>query len=100
MKWTVFFRMIKQPALKQSAGSWAILGSLLVMLVIALWVAYAGWGLGQSVEVPATGYVAMAVGILSSLVVGVGLMALVFYSSREGFDEAPQFKEPSTRDRE
>jgi hypothetical protein len=32
----------------------------------------------------------MAIGIVFSLVVGVGLMALVFYSSRAGYDEPPR----------
>ena len=36
---------------------------------------------------PPIGYAAMAAGILFSLLVGVGLMALVFYSSRAGYDE-------------
>jgi hypothetical protein len=29
----------------------------------------------------------MALGVVFSLVVGIGLMALVFYSSRSGYDE-------------
>ena len=33
------------------------------------------------------GYVAMALGVIFSLASGVGLMALVFYSSRKRFDE-------------
>lgn len=33
------------------------------------------------------GTVAMVLGVLFSLVVGVGLMALVFYSSRRGYDD-------------
>ena len=36
---------------------------------------------------PAAGYVAMTLGIVFSLVVGCGLMALLFYSSRHGYDE-------------
>ena len=36
---------------------------------------------------PSIGYVAMAAGVLFSFVVGVGLMTLVFYSSRAGYDE-------------
>lgn len=38
-------------------------------------------------EVPAAGYVALVLGVVFSLVVAVGLMALVFYSSRKGYDE-------------
>ena len=36
---------------------------------------------------PITGYLAMALGIVFSLVVGCGLMALLFYSSRHGYDD-------------
>lgn len=38
---------------------------------------------------PAVGYFAMTLGVVFSLVVGIGLMALLFYSSRHGYDEAP-----------
>jgi hypothetical protein len=31
----------------------------------------------------------MAVGVIFSLAVGFGLMALIFYSSREGYDQPP-----------
>jgi hypothetical protein len=37
--------------------------------------------------VPTSGYVAMALGVIFSLVVGFGLMALIFYSSRKGYGE-------------
>jgi hypothetical protein len=33
----------------------------------------------------------MGLGIVFSLIVGCGLMALVFYSSRHGYDDAAQF---------
>jgi hypothetical protein len=33
------------------------------------------------------GYVAMILGVVFSLAVGCGLMALMFYSSRHGYDE-------------
>jgi hypothetical protein len=36
---------------------------------------------------PAIGYVAMTLGVMFSLVVGFGLMGLLFYSSRHGYDE-------------
>jgi hypothetical protein len=35
------------------------------------------------------GYVAMILGVIFSLVIGCGLMALVFFSSRHGYDEPP-----------
>ncbi len=47
-------------------------------------------GLWQSVGVSSmslAGWIAMILGVLASLAVGVGLMALVFYASRRGYDE-------------
>jgi len=46
---------------------------------------------------PTTGYVAMALGVVFSLVVGCGLMALLFYSARHGYDD--QFRADDERDR-
>ena len=39
---------------------------------------------------PAWGWLMMGLGIFFTLLVGVGLMALVFYSSRAGYDETPE----------
>ena len=44
----------------------------------------------QDVQVSKHGYIAMALGIFFSLVIGIALMTLVFYSSRAGYDEPPQ----------
>jgi hypothetical protein len=60
---------------------------LLVMLVAAIWYASQAWTALSGPPLPATGYVAMTLGIVFSLVVGCGLMALVFYSNRHGYDE-------------
>jgi hypothetical protein len=61
----------------------------LALLAGAIVVAYLGWTLAKDVEVPASAYVAMAFGVIISLAVGFGLMAMVFYSSRHGYDEPP-----------
>jgi hypothetical protein len=71
------------------AGSWIIIIVLLSLLVATCFVAYLGWTLADGTEVSTTGYVAMAAGVIFSLLVGCGLMALVFYSSRSGYDEPP-----------
>jgi hypothetical protein len=36
---------------------------------------------------PASAYVFMALGVVLSLALGIGLMALVFYSNRHGYDD-------------
>jgi hypothetical protein len=63
---------------------------LLALLVWAIWTMVQMW---NSVE-GAMGtheVIAMWLGIIFSCVVGFGLMALVFYSSREGYDEPPHY---------
>jgi hypothetical protein len=56
-------------------------------------VAYLGWT-SENIDVPASGFGAMALGVLASLGVGCGLMALIFYSSRNGYDEPPVLISP------
>jgi len=68
-------------------GKFLLVVSLLALLAFALWFAGASWEHFGGDPVPAYGYVAIAGGILFSLLVGGGLMALVFYSSRHGYDE-------------
>jgi hypothetical protein len=67
-------------------GAWVVVGVLSAFLVGAGIIGYFGWT-NTDTDVPASGYIAMALGVIFSLVVGVGLMALVFYSSRKGYDE-------------
>jgi len=74
---------------RMDAGSWIILIVLLSLLVATGVVIYLGWTLGNGTDVPTSGYAAMAFGVIISLAVGFGLMALLFYSSRKGYDEPP-----------
>jgi hypothetical protein len=48
------------------------------------------WVNDDGPPIPTAGYVAMGLGILFSLLVGIGLMALIFYSHRHGYDERGQ----------
>ena len=78
------------------AGSWAIIIVLLSLLAATGFIVYHGWTLGDGIEVSRAGYVAMAFGVLISLAVGCGLMALLFYSSRSGYDEPPVLITPAS----
>jgi hypothetical protein len=60
---------------------------LFALLVLALWFAGVAWERLGGEPIPLYGYLAIAGGVLFSLLVGGGLMALVFYSSRHGYDE-------------
>jgi hypothetical protein len=65
----------------------AVILPLLAFLAVSVWFAYYVWATDAGPPLPASGYAAMALGVLFSLVVGIGLMALVFYSHRHGYDE-------------
>jgi hypothetical protein len=62
---------------------------LLAILAGAVFVGHYGWVSAGDVTMPAWGWLMMGLGIFFTLLVGGGLMALVFYSSRAGFDEPP-----------
>jgi len=64
-----------------------VIVSLLALLALAIWFAVTAWVRLGGEPMPFYGYVAIAGGVLFSLLVGGGLMALVFYSSRHGYDE-------------
>jgi hypothetical protein len=68
-------------------GITSLVATLLALLVAALWFAYGLWTAVETEPLPAGLYVALALGVLFSILVGSGLMALVFYSSRHGYDE-------------
>jgi len=60
---------------------------LFAILAASFWYAAGAWTSLSGPPMPTTGYVALSLGVVFSLVIGVGLMALLFYSSRHGFDE-------------
>ncbi len=68
-------------------GMIALIGALIAILAAAGWYASRAWLAVSGPPMPMTGYIAMTLGVVFSLVVGCGLMALLFYSSRHGYDE-------------
>jgi len=68
-------------------GKIALLAPLLAILAAAVWYAAGAFTSVSGPAMPATGYIAMTLGVIFSLVVGCGLMALLFYSNRHGYDE-------------
>ncbi len=75
-----------------SRGGVLMLVCLLAMLLAAgvggimAWNAVGGGGPNQGISLH--GFIALGLGIIGSLVVGGGLMALAFFSSRSGHDQA------------
>ena len=61
--------------------------ALMALLAASLFYAYGIWTALGAADMPAWMYLAMAGGGVFSLLVGGGLMGLVFYSSRAGYDD-------------
>jgi len=71
----------------------ALIATLLAMLAAAAWYAASAWIEIPGPPMPEAGYVAMGFGVVFSLLIGFGLMALLFYSSRRGYDEPPHVED-------
>jgi hypothetical protein len=69
--------------------------SLSGILAVSLVFALAGW---DSSSMSIHGWVALGLGTFVSLALGGGLMALVFYSSRKGFDDRIEVDVPPEQD--
>ncbi|MCS3927169.1 flagellar basal body-associated protein FliL [Bradyrhizobium elkanii] len=82
---------------RMGVGSWVVIIVLLLFLLAAAVPIYRSWRLGNGAGLPLSAYIAMALGIVFSLGVGFGLMALLFYSSRKGYDEPPVLMDESER---
>jgi hypothetical protein len=67
-------------------GTWLMIVVLVGLAVWSLWVGIVGWNLDSGVEMSGHGYAAMGLGVALTVIVGIGLMALLFYSSRSGHD--------------
>lgn len=81
---TYFVVMTKQ---KLSVGTIVMVAALIAIMGAALWFAASSFTALSGPPMPPVGYAAMILGVVLSLVVGCGLMALLFYSSRHGYDE-------------
>jgi hypothetical protein len=74
---------------QKRAGTWLTVVVLLALLGMACVILYIGLtppGGEQGTPMSAGGYLAMALGIVATLGLGIGLMSLIFYSNRHGRD--------------
>ena len=68
-----------------------IIGALMAILLGAgIWAGWIWLSLGDA-AISIHGYIALALGVIGSLVVGCGLMALVFISARGGYDDQVEY---------
>jgi hypothetical protein len=69
-------------------GHVAVLVALMSILILTIVWAASVWTAGDGVAMDKHGWIALGLGTFFSLVIGCGLMALMFFSSRSGHDEA------------
>ena len=62
------------------------IGVLGVFLVVAAFYSFRIWHVGET-ALGMHGWIAVGIGVVLTFAVGAGLMALVFYSSRKGYDD-------------
>jgi hypothetical protein len=70
-----------------SAAGWIALAILVGLLLVSLWYAVQVWTAMSGVHMSGWGWFFLIAGIVVTIGLGAGLMALVFYSSRHGMDQ-------------
>jgi hypothetical protein len=67
-------------------GQWLTVTVLLCLLGATVWYVVRVWM--QTPRMATHGYVAVGLGTVVALALGFGLMALMFYSNRKGYDDS------------
>ncbi len=73
--------------IRLGAGFWLLVAALGLMLAFAVWGFGVAWKMAGNAPMSLHGYVAMGLGVVLSILLGGGLMALAFHSSRRGYDD-------------
>jgi hypothetical protein len=71
---------------KLSPAGWLALVVLLAFFFISLWYAIKVWTAMAGVQMSGWGWLFLVLGVVVTIGLGAGLMALVFYSSRHDMD--------------
>lgn len=66
-------------------GGWLAIAAMAIVLVMAVLFMFYGWT-STDAQISTHGYIALGLGIVFTSLVGGGLMALLFYSNRKGYD--------------
>ena len=74
------------PGRRLSAAGWIAIAVMLLLLGWAIWYAMGAWASMRAVHMSVLGWVFLVAGIVVTFLLGAGLMALVFYSSRHDLD--------------
>ena len=69
------------------ARHWLIIIILLGLFAATVWYGVRVWS--ATSPMPTHGYIAMALFAVVAIAIGSGLIALMYYSQRKGYDDAP-----------
>lgn len=64
------------------------IGALAILLGLAIYTAVSVWTGMEGTALSVHGWIALALGAIVTVALGVGLMFLVFYSNRHGYDDS------------
>jgi hypothetical protein len=73
---------------KRSAGTIAVVIAALIVAIVVV-ISVGNWNFIGNSGIDLNGWIALILGVIVTLAVGIGLMALVFISNRRGYDEPP-----------
>jgi TRAP-type C4-dicarboxylate transport system permease small subunit len=68
-----------------SVAGWVAIAAMGVILGASIWFMFYGWNLTDA-QIDTNGYIALGLGVFFSMIVGGGLMTLLFWSNRKGYD--------------
>ena len=77
----------KSPSNRLSTAGRVTLVILVGFFFVALWYAWKVWTAMAGVQMSGFGWTFLVLGVVVTTLVGAGLMALVFYSSRHNYDQ-------------
>jgi hypothetical protein len=66
---------------KLRIGPTLLVGAVTVVLCVSISLLYLGWQPGATLNL--TGYVAMAVGLLAAILLGIGIVLLIHHDKRD-----------------
>ena len=69
-----------------STAGWITLAVLAGLFCVSLWYAVKVWTAMEGVQMSGWGWTFLGAGVVVTIVLGAGLMALVFYSARHDMD--------------
>jgi len=69
--------------------NWIAIGAAVTVVSIAVVVSATNWHVIGDVGIDLNGWIALILGVVATLALGIGLMALVFISNRRGYDDPP-----------